>query len=296
MIDFRKPVISDKKIYDEALSKTNFMGCDCSFANTYLWRDHYDILLGFKGDFVFKAYSCDGKITGYTMPFGGTDLKWAIDEILLDAKERDFNKPLIGLLTEETSGILNDLYPNRFVFEENRDDADYIYLQESLANLSGKKYHGKRNHISQFLRKYPNYSYKKLTRENFSDALLVAAKWCDIRKDIEGETFGSDYSAIEDCFLHFDELGLFGGVIYVENEAVAMTVASKIRDDICDIHFEKSIIYGGYPVINNEFAKTLTEYKYINREEDMGIEGLRKSKLSYKPEILLNKYDAILVK
>ena len=85
---------------------------------------------------------------------------------------------------------------------------------------------------------------------------------------------------------------MFGGIIYVDNKAVAMTVASKIRDGICDVHFEKSIIDNGYPVINNEFVKTLTDFKYINREEDMGLEDLRKSKLSYKPNIILMKYNA----
>lgn len=295
-MDFRKPEISDKVIIQNALDKTNFMGCDTSFANTYLWRDYYDIRIGFKGDFVFKAYFENDKPTGYTLPFGGDNIKWAVDEIIIDARERGIENPLIGLLTEETANLLQEVYKDKFKFTENPENADYIYLQEDLANLKGKKYHSKRNHISQFVRKYPDYSFKPLTRENFSDALIVAAKWCDIRKDIEGETFGSDYTAIEDAFLHFDELGLFGGIIYVKGEAVAMTVASKIRGDICDIHFEKSIIDGGYSIINNEFSKTLSDFKYLNREEDLGLEGLRKSKLSYKPVIFLKKYDATLVK
>ena len=296
MIDFKKPEISDKSRFQKALDKTDFMGCDCSFANTYLWRDYYDIRIGFKGDFVFKAYFDNGKPSGYTLPFGGTDLKWAVNEILLDAQERNVEQPLIGLLTEETKALLEKNFSGRFVYEENRESADYIYLQENLAYLKGRKYHGKRNHISQFVRKYPDYRYVPLTRENFSDALLIAAKWCDERKDIHGESFGSDYSAIEDGFLHFDELEFFGGIIYADNQAVAMTVASKIRGNVCDVHFEKSIIEGGYPIINQEFSKTATDYKYLNREEDMGLEGLRKSKLSYRPDILLMKYNAKLVK
>lgn len=296
MIDFHKPEICDREKFQEALDKTDFMGCDTSFANTYLWRDHYDIRIGFKKDFVFKAYF-DGDVpAGYTLPFGGKDIKWAVDEILLDAKERGVENPLIGLLTDNAVELLKSFYPDTFVFTESPDNADYIYLQEDLANLKGKKYHSKRNHISQFVRKYPDYTYKPLTRENFSDALLVAGKWCDIRKDIEGELFGSDYTAIEDSFLHFDELGLFGGIVYVNGDAVAMTVASKIRGNICDVHFEKSVIDGGYSIINNEFSKTLSSYKYLNREEDMGLEGLKKSKLSYKPAIILMKYDATLVK
>lgn len=296
MLDFRKPVIDDKFIYQTALERSDFQGCDCSFANIYLWRNRYDIKIAFKGDYVFIAYFDDEKPVGYSMPFGGKDTLWAINEILTDAKDRNAEDFEIGLLTEKMVDEIKSLFKDRFVFEETRDEADYIYLQEDLAKLRGKKYHGKRNHISQFLRNYPNCEYVPLSRDNFSDALLVAAKWCNDRKDIDGEEFGSDYPAIEEAFLYFNSLGLFGGVLYADGKAVAMTVASKIRGDICDVHFEKSVIDGGYAVINNELAKSLFDYKYINREEDMGLEGLRKSKLSYKPYTILKKYSAKPVK
>ncbi len=298
MLDFRKPEIEDKEKYQSALDRTSLMGCDCSFANIYLWRDYYDIRICFKNDFVFTAYFNGDKPAGYTLPFGGNNLRWAVEEIFADSNERNVDELQIGLLTEETKSQLDSLFPGKFFYEEEPEDADYIHLRENLAELKGKKFHGKRNHISQFKRNYPQYEYAPLTRDNFSDALLVAAKWCDIRKDIDGEEFGSDYPAMEDAFLHFDKLGLFGGIIYVDGQAVSMTVASKIRGDICDVHFEKSIIDGGYPIICNEFAKNLfgSGYKYMNREEDMGIEGLRKSKLSYRPDIHLMKYTAKLVR
>lgn len=292
MLEFRKPKIEDKEKYQNALDKINFMDGECSFANTYMWSEHYDTRIAFKNDFVFRCYFENDKPIGYTIPFGGEDLKWAVEELLQDAKDRNATEFELGLLTEEVKEKLETLFPNKFEFTENRDDADYIYLQEDLANLSGKKYHGKRNHISQFKRANPDYVYEPLTRDHYSDALLIAAKWASDRNEIDGEEYGADYVAIEDCFLHFHELDLFGGIIYVDNKAVAMTVASKIRDGICDVHFEKSIIDNGYPVINNEFVKTLTDFKYINREEDMGLEDLRKSKLSYKPNIILMKYNA----
>lgn len=296
MLDFRKPKIEDREKYQQALEKTNFMGCETSFANTYLWSSYYNNQIAFKNDFVFRAFFNKNKTIGYTIPFGGDNLKWAVEEIINDAKDRDNADFVIGLLTAEEKEFLEREFPNQFEFFEDRDSADYIYLQEDLANLSGKKYHGKRNHISQFKRANPDYVYKPLSRENFSDALMVAAQWSSYKNAIDGEEYGADYVAIEDGFLHFDELGLFGGIIYVDGKAVAMTVASKIRDNICDVHFEKAIINNGYPVINNEFVKTLTDYKFINREEDMGLEDLRKSKLSYKPNILLMKYTAKKVK
>lgn len=295
MIDFRTPKIEDKQRYQTALEKTDFADCDSSFAVTYLWRNYYDIKIAFKNGFVFKGYFEKGKPTGYTLPFGGDNLKWAVEEILRDAGERGIEKPVIGLLTEKTRDELQRIFPGKFIFRESRNDADYIYLRDDLANLAGKKYHGKRNHISRFKKDYPFYSYRPLERENFSHALCIAAKWCNERGSIHGEEYGADYAAIEDAFLNFDNLELFGGLIYIRDDAVAMTVASKIRGDICDVLFEKAILPKAYPVINNEFSKTLTNYKFVNREEDKGIQGLRKSKLSYKPEILLMKYTAILV-
>ncbi len=294
MLDFNTPILSDKQWVEEIIFNSDVMGCENTFANTFLWRKKYDIRICRYNDFYFKTYFSGNKTTGYTFPVGKGDIKKAVDEIIVDAKQRN-SELLIGLLTENTKELLNSLYPGMFIFKEDRDNFDYIYNQSDLALLAGRRYHSKRNHITNFIKKYPDYSYKSIDKSNFNDAYEVAKIWC--QDNGCGAGIESELCAIKEAFENFFELDLFGGIVYVENKPAAMTVASKLNNDICDVHFEKSVNnINAYAVINRDFSASVPQFKYLNREEDMGIEGLRKAKLSYKPEILLNKYTATLVK
>ena len=203
-------------------------------------------------------------------------------------------------------------------FEENRGDSDYIYSAESLTTLAGNQYKKKRNHVSRFNRTYSNYEIRPLTLENFADALTVEKSWlnietlgessdtdcectCECREAAWAERSEdeksrlSEYCAIREAIEHFDELGMKGAVLYVEGKPVGMTMASEILPGVWDTHFEKVIDEhaenGGYAIINKLFAEKLwaTGAHLINREEDIGIEGLRKAKLSYYPQTILDK-------
>lgn len=203
-------------------------------------------------------------------------------------------------------------------FEENRGDSDYIYSAESLATLAGNQYKKKRNHISRFNRSYLDYEIRALTSENFADALAVEKSWRNIetlgessdtdcectcecreaawaeRSEDEKSKF-SEYCAIREAIEHFDELGMKGAVLYVGGVPAGMTMASEILPGVWDIHFEKVIdeyaVNGGYAIINKLFAERLVAAgaRLINREEDINIEGLRKAKLSYYPQTILDK-------
>ena len=203
-------------------------------------------------------------------------------------------------------------------FTENRGDSDYIYSAESLATLAGNQYKKKRNHISRFNRSYLDYEIRPLTPSNFDDALAVEKSW--LKVESLGESGDSDcecscecreaawaersedeksrmaeYCAIVEALENFDKLGLNGAVLYVEGKPVGMTMASEILPGVWDIHFEKVIdeyaVNGGYAIINKLFAERLVAAgaKFINREEDINIEGLRKAKLSYYPQTILDK-------
>jgi len=203
-------------------------------------------------------------------------------------------------------------------FEENRGDSDYIYSAESLATLAGNQYKKKRNHVSRFNRTYSDYEIRPLTPENFADALTVEKSWlnietlgessdtdcectCECREAAWAERSEdeksrlSEYCAIREALENFDALGLKGAVLYVEGKPVGMTMASEILPGVWDIHFEKVIdeyaVNGGYAIINKLFAEKLwaTGAHLINREEDINIEGLRKAKLSYYPQTILDK-------
>lgn len=216
-----------------------------------------------------------------------------MDEIFADADERGI-KPHIVLLTTAQRAFLETMYPSKFNYVRSPENQDYIYYSKDLATLAGKKFHAKRNHISRFYRKYTDTCFKTLDNSNKQDAMQVVYDWCK-ENNINQSTYG-ELEVIKEALENFEEFKMNGAILYVENRPVAMTLGSEISERVFDVNFEKALreYDGAYAVINNEFAKTLTRYEYINREEDMGIEGLRKAKLSYNPIIILDRYNAEL--
>ena len=176
----------------------------------------------------------------------------------------------------------------------NRDHADYIYLRESLAALSGKKLQAKRNHVNRFKALYPDYRYEELTDEWVPACLDLTRRWVESRQDeAEKRAVAAESEAIQRALAHREELDLRGGVLLVGEQIAAFTYGAPICRDTFDVCVEKADVEfeGAYTVINKEFVSRLPEqYKYVNREEDLGVEGLRKAKLSYQPEMLLMKY------
>ncbi len=296
MLNFTTPTVEDAQWAVPLISCSDALGCDASFANTYLWKEYYNTKICRFKDFLLKSFVTSAAPV-YSFPIGCGDVKQALDAVIDDAAEK--NIPLlIAPISEDKKLYLENAYPNLFQFTESRESADYIYLSENLASLPGKKYQKKRNHISRFTRLYPEYSFTQITKDNAADALQVSRDWCRLHGQCGAENgLDAEFCAIKSAFQSFDELKLFGGILYIADKPAAMTVASEISPRICDVHFEKALDFdGAYTMINREFSKTLTGYKYINREEDLGLDGLRKAKLSYHPEILLTKYTAKAVK
>ena len=288
MLDFHFPELTDREKIEYYTQRSGQIGCDISFATSYLWKDKYDIRFAFSGNTMYKAYYRNSEIFSYCFPFTDGDIKTAVEALRSDAYEREV--PLrLGMLSPTNAEIIRRLYPGEVIVTQHRDYADYIYQRENLASLSGKKYHAKRNHISRFMREHGDeYSVEELSSSILEDAYDVAKRWTLSNTDT------GELSMIRSALDGFDALGLFGLVLYVSDTPVAMCIASKINDEVCDVNFEKAVdIEEAYAVINNEFAKWFDSFRLINREEDLGIEGLRKSKLSYHPDILLIKSEAV---
>lgn len=292
MIDFKLIELSDvneiKKYYDYDIA----MGCDTNIFNVYLWRNKFNLRFSIYDDTLIKAYfNKDGSIWGYCMPTG-KNIKGALNLIFEDAEERG-SLPHIVILTNGQRAMLETLFPSRFDYVRSPENQDYIYLSRDLATLSGKKFHAKRNHISRFYRKYNNTRFETLDKNNKADVWRVFEEWC--KENNTDTTLSDETSVIKEALELGDDYGLTGAVLYVDDKPIAMTLGCEISDKVFDICIEKALrVYdGAYAVINNEFAKTLTSYEYINREEDLGIEGLRKAKLSYNPVIILDRFNAI---
>ncbi|MBR2210853.1 MAG: DUF2156 domain-containing protein [Fibrobacter sp.] len=323
MIPFKSPELNDREAAAKAVADSGYKGSDAGFANIYLLRKKYGTQIAFQDDFLFRYYNGIGSRRGYAFPLGTGDPQAALALIAEDARES--GRPLeFCLVDEPRAQILRDFFCRDSVadsaepaiyFEENRGDSDYIYSAQSLATLAGNLYRKKRNHISRFTRSYEQFELRHITPENACVALDIEKQWL---KSVAGETACeptceceeaaraecsedeksrmAEYCAIVEALENFDALGMKGVILYVGEVPVGMTMASEIIPSVWDIHFEKVIgeyaDNGGYAVINKLFAEKLftAGVSLINREEDIGLEGLRKAKLSYYPLTILDKY------
>lgn len=296
MLEWSIPEAEDEDWINSCIAVSGTMASDASFANIYLLRNKYSTKISRYKDFVIRKYSGKGARCGYTFPLGKGDVAKALAEIEKDAKECG-ERLQFAFVTEEQKEVLENAMPARFCYSSDAGDSDYIYLRSELASLSGKAFHKKKNHFSKFVRTYPDYKYYEIGACNIYDAQKVADAWYYEHLQDEDASQLAEYKAIKEALDNFEELGLIGGIIYVNDSPCAMTIASKINENTVDVHFEKAVgeyaLNGGYAAINKLFSEKLDGVTWLNREEDIGIEGLRKAKLSYRPKIMLKKYSAV---
>ncbi len=293
MIPFRTLELTDREWIEECLKKSDFMGAEYSFTNNFLWAKQYNLLCA-----NVKGFYCTlggfGIMRSYGYPTGEGNLKEVIEMLMEDAKERGLTFEMRGI-PEEKLSELKEMFPEKFDYISVRDEADYVYLTERLSTLAGKKLHGKRNHIARF-KDNPNWVYEPITMENIEDCKSMSKKWCELYNCREDINLVHESCAVKTAFKHFDELKLVGGLIRLEGEVIAFTMGEALNSNTFIVHIEKAFshIQGAYPMINQQFVlHECQDYEYVNREDDMGDEGLRKAKLSYYPDILLEKYKAV---
>jgi hypothetical protein len=296
MLEWSIPEAEDEDWINSCIAVSGTMASDASFANIYLLRNKYSTKISRYKDFIIRKYSGKGARCGYTFPLGKGDVAKVLAEIEKDAKECG-ERLQFAFITEEQKEVLENAMPARFCYSSDAGDSDYIYLRSELASLSGKAFHKKKNHFSKFVRTYPDYKYYEIGACNIYDAQKVADAWYYEHLQDEDASQLAEYKAIKEALENFEELGLIGGIIYVNDSPCAMTIASKINENTVDVHFEKAVgeyaLNGGYAAINKLFSEKLDGVTWLNREEDIGIEGLRKAKLSYRPKIMLKKYSAV---
>lgn len=295
-IPFQPIEIEDKDIITSHTMPSNYMNCDYSFANICSWRFLYDSEFAVVDGLLLIRFWIENKTrVAYMTPTGQGNLQTAID--LLEADSLALGHPLCMLgVTPEAKEELEKVMPGEFFYIPERDYFDYIYLREDLATLKGKKYQAKRNHINNFNKKY-TYEYVPITPDLVPKCLQLECKWFNTNREEKGEEeLNDERRSMIYALNHFDALGLIGGAICIDHQIVAFSFGAPINHNTFGVHVEKAdVTYeGAYAVINKEFASHLPEkYIYVNREEDLGIPGLRKAKLSYNPYILLEKSAAI---
>lgn len=296
MIDFQRVNLSQKDQYEAILMAEQARGCEYSFANVYLWGLQS---LAFLQDCVLRFSHFHGKSV-YPYPIGTGDKHAAITEILRDAEERGIPCRIIGI-TERDKEELEQLFPGTFYIKAERDSFDYVYDINDLADLRGRKFQSKRNHFNRFCADHPDHQAVPMTCDMLPKAKAFIENWYARRRETDPE---GDYLlesvALGRLFNHCGELDMEGLVLMDGEEILAITMGSRLSPDTFDIHFEKARedVSGAYNAINCHFARYLRlkypDVQFLNREEDMGLEGLRTAKLSYRPHHMVEKYRAVV--
>ncbi len=290
---FHKISLADKDWIDEKLKYDDYAACEYTFANNFIWRKVYQAEVGQAyGCGVFR-YQNNGR-RQYSYPFGSGDKKAVIKLLMQKCANEGVPLSIYPIMEKGRSELLKD-FPGEFLVDTNRDNWDYVYTVEKLTSLKGHKLHGKRNHIARFMDDN-DWSYEKLAADDIDECRKMAQEWIGHREEKWNSAMDREIAVLGEALKNFDALGLIGGVLRKKGEIVAFTVGERLNSDTLVVHFEKAFpeLQGAYPMINQQFViNEGGQYTYVNREDDTGDLGLRKAKLSYVPDILLKKYDAV---
>lgn len=274
--------INDFELYEKWRNENNINMADLCFANMFLWNDSRHIQFC-KIDSALVPIGTYENTQKVFYPIGKFEIKSGINALLKFS-------PIITKIPKSEFESLKSL---EFNINEDRDNFEYVYKCEDLATLHGRKFDGKRNNIRNFARNY-KFEYQKISHGNCKECIEFLEKWINMRKREKEDYISEESIAIKKSLEYFDILGLMGGVIKVDEQIEAFTIAGKLNEKTAIIHSEKANpnIHGLYQVINQVFAQSeLLDFEYINREQDLGISGLRKAKMSYHPDHFIRKFE-----
>lgn len=287
--DFRALRLSDKPLLDLLLTRFPPVTSELTFTNLFIWRHAYQIRISRLGDTLCLLADEGGK-PFFFPPIGeGQSVRYY--PILLEFLANQGVAPKIARVPERAVSSY-DWNSAGMAARLDRNQCDYVYLVQDLVQLAGRKYHRKRNHIRQFKEKY-SYRYVPLAKEWVDECLRLQTDWCDLRHCEIVPGLANEAIAIQEALSHFQELSVMGGAILIEGKLEAFTLGEPLNRDTIVIHIEKAnpAIEGLYPTINQAFLEASgLGFTFVNREQDLGEEGLRKAKESYFPHHLENKY------
>jgi hypothetical protein len=249
-----------------------------------MWQESYNTQICVRENYLLFT-ACPENETFFVAPIlRSPEMIVPAMEEMLELSDGNLN---IRYVCPEIISAINNYFPDKFDFELNRDDSEYVYLVQDLINLSGKKYHQKKNHVNTFCRNH-SYEYATYTDKYFDACMSLQQKWLETSDN--GDAAESD--AIKKALMHYNELNIQAGVILQDGKVTAFSIGERIGADVVILIEKASPEYNGlFQVINKDTLSNLfSDCLYVNRCEDLGIEGLRKAKLSYRPHFLIDKY------
>jgi len=292
MSDFKPIEIQDKPLFDEFLRKDPPRISELTFTNLFIWRHHYrPVWLQWNECLLIIFHPQTGTTYGLA-PFGPGDKKSALDVLSEEIAKQTSD---VRICRVEEEFIKNHIDPAKYAVVNDRDNSDYVYLTKDLIDLSGNKYHRKKNHLNQFIKNYA-FEYHPLNTELVKRVLGMQEAWCRFRECVEKADLLAEDFAVREALTCYEELGYQGGAILIHSAVEAFSLGEPLNEDTAVIHIEKANpeIPGLYAAINQIFClNAWPEVTYINREQDMGVEGLRKAKESYYPHHMVDKYTLI---
>ena len=298
IIDFQGLQKEDKPLLDCFFRARYYENSHFNFTNLYMWHEPYKIMWAKEDDVLYMKAEWDGREFAM-QPFGPQEKMPAAIRGVCDHFKSQGKPVRFSGVERSFADLLERLDGMDFVVEADRNNFDYVYLAEDLMKLAGRKFHSKKNHLNSFRKNYPEAEYQPITDEIVTQCKLTINGWYKQRAhEIPDDPFiALERQAIIEVLNNFKDFRLKGGAILIGQRVVAFTFGEQLNDDTAVIHVEKADpeVRGAYPAINQAFVEhAWSDMTYINREEDMGIEGLRQAKESYKPVKLIEKFNAWL--
>lgn len=291
-LSFHQLTLSDREAVQAVTLNSGRRNCNYTFANLVGWQFWYYTEVCVLDDAVVLRYTHEGE-RAYMVCTAKDISKELLDTLLDDSQG---NLTIIGLEDSQATQLYTLNSKLSTIIEPVRNQYDYIYRRTDLAELHGSHLNAKRNHIHRFRAEHHDFEYRPLTLELFDECRRLTEIWYEEKEF--SETIEAEHRVMETIFSNWDALGMIGGSIFVDGQMIAFTYGAAVTTDTIDICVEKADrrIEGAFAIINQQFAEHLPEqFVYLNREEDMGISGLRQAKLSYHPEILLT-YNVVHIK
>ncbi len=287
-----KPIdLEDREIIQDMIWQYQPQTSEWTFTNLYIWRDYYGYQWSIYKDWlvVYSTISSQGVYCLQPIgPSSRSDIVRLILEWLTEEKGAIF--PRIERADERLISEVKNI--KGFHIEATENHYDYVYRSDDLIRLEGRKYHNKKNHINKFLRSY-TFEYRPLGIESMNDCIRVAEEWCKMRRCEEDMSLVGEGEAVRNALNHFEDLKISGGVILIDGKIEAFTLGELLNRDTAVVHIEKTdpSIPGLFTIINQQFCENQwRDIQYINREQDLGVPGLRRAKKSYHPCCLVKKY------
>ena len=292
MTDFKPIEIQDKPLFDEFLRLDPPRISELTFTNLFIWRHHYrPVWLQWNECILIIFHPQTGTTYGLA-PLGPGDKKSALDVL---SEEITKQTPDVRICRVGEEFVTNHVDPAKYAVVNDRDNSDYVNLTKDLINLSGNKYHRKKNHLNQFIKNFA-FEYHPLNADLVKRVLGMQEAWCRFRECVEKADLLAEDFAVREALTCYEELGYQGGAILIHSAVEAFSLGEPLNEDTAVIHIEKANpeIPGLYAAINQLFClNAWSNFTYINREQDMGSEGLRKAKESYYPHHMVDKYTLI---